>query len=171
MKKMRQLIKAVLIIGLCAVVVIPMALWAFILEDRALVTDGPPPSPEDVRVTREFVQQVRAATTDTFNGDPIVRIGVKDLNSMLRLGARFLKGLRSHAEIVNGDVVIAASLPTPWFNGQKWLNASAQIPPLKVSSLWLTCGLVSYRCHRAFPFRRPELFPTSCSEVAGGTRC
>ncbi|MEO9827674.1 MAG: hypothetical protein ABJF50_25030 [Paracoccaceae bacterium] len=131
MIKTRQFMKAVLTLVLVAIILTSVVVWAVILEDRALVPEVLPPSPEDVRATREFVHQVRAATSDAVTRNPIVRIDVDDWRSLQRMGGRFLTGFRSQTKIANGDVVIKASLPIPWFSGQKWLNASARIPPFE----------------------------------------
>ncbi len=131
MSKPRRFIKALFALSLIATILTTVVVWAFILEDRPLVLGALPPSPEDVRATRVFVRQVRAATSDAITRDRIVRVDVDDLRSLQRMGGRFLPGFRSQTEIANGDVVIITSLPIPWFSGQKWLNASARIPPFE----------------------------------------
>ncbi len=131
MKKTSRTLRTALVAGLFAAVAIPVALGVYVLEDRPLVQKALPPGPEDVRAARAFVHQVRAATSDTFTGEPVVRIDVDHLRSLLRLGGRFLSGFRSHTDIANGEVVVEASLPVPWFAGRKWLNASTRIPPFE----------------------------------------
>jgi hypothetical protein len=124
---MRPLFKTLLFFAVLGVLVI-LALGSIFLEDEPRLAEMPAPTPEDVIFTKEFVKQVRAATEATGPGADIVILPLKNLQGVMRLGARFLPGFRGSAAIESDVVHGTASVPVPWITGRKWLNLRATAP-------------------------------------------
>lgn len=114
--------------------ILPAALAAVVLvvfvEDGPLVPAQPAPSPEDVVATRAFVHQVRAAAQPGA-ADSLVTVTAEEMNAVLRVGARFLPGLRAVTRVEGGRVHGVASLPLPWPARGRWLNGEAVAPPFE----------------------------------------
>ncbi|MEM6638034.1 MAG: hypothetical protein AAF667_19325 [Pseudomonadota bacterium] len=99
----------------------------FVLEDTPLLTDGGPPKPEDVVAARTFVRGVKQATRSDDAEPPELVLAEDDLNSIVRLGARLLPGLRSQVEVKPNEVRGAVAIPVPGI--ARWLNLTASAPP------------------------------------------
>ncbi len=87
-----------------------------------------PPGPEDVRAARQFVRAVRSQSGDAQEEGAFVGMTEDQMNSMMRLGARFVKGFRGEVELFDDEVYADVSVPVPWITGQKWANISGIIP-------------------------------------------
>lgn len=98
------------------------------LEDAPLVTEMSPPSPEDVATTRKLVQDIRTAGAGAGPADTYIQTDAQQLNSAIRLGARFIDGFRGQVDVLDEDVAGAVSIPVTWWTGQKWLNVSGRAP-------------------------------------------
>ena len=109
---------------LCAV------LFFVLTQPAPALPDMPPPTAEDVAQVREVVHQIRAASEGRAP-DRTVRMQVSDIGAGVRLGARFLPGLRAEARIVDGAVEGRAAIPVPWIGGPRWLNLAATVPPFE----------------------------------------
>ena len=124
---MRYLFQILLFLAIVGTLVM-LAMGSIFLEDEPWLADMPAPTSEDVRFTKEFVIQVRAATNAIEPGADIVSLPLENLRGIMRLGARFLPGFRGDAAIEGSVVQGAASVPIPWITGQKWLNVRAAAP-------------------------------------------
>ena len=96
-----------------------------LLQRTPVLSAAPPPTAEDVAATRKLVQNIRSAA-DTVDGT--LRTGANELNSALRLGARFIPGFRGKVSIQDAHVIGTVSIPVPWWDGQRWLNAIGRAP-------------------------------------------
>lgn len=98
------------------------------LQDEPVLEAAPPPEPEDVAAARQLLQDVRAAAGQDGQDGEALLTTTEQLNSVIRLGGRFIAGFRGRvtidADVVRGE----ASLPVPWWSGQKWLNLSGEVP-------------------------------------------
>jgi hypothetical protein len=102
---------------------------ALVLQDEAQVQTMPPPSPQDVAATRELVRSVRMATRNA--GETPLATDAAQLNSAMRLGARFINGFRGQVTVQPDGVRGNVSVPVPWWRGQKWINLSGHVPPFR----------------------------------------
>lgn len=121
------LIRFLLILSSIAVLVC-LGLVLAVTDLRPGLPAPPPPSAEDVATTREIVHQIRAAAAGEA-GQRDVSMRATDIGGGVRLGARFLPGLRAEARIEGGVVVAEAAVPLPWIGGERWLNLGATVPP------------------------------------------
>ena len=79
--------------------------------------------------TRQLVRDIRSASSS----DAVLRTDAAQLNSAIRLGARFIDGFRGRVVVRPSDVLGEISLPVPWWNEQKWLNISGRAPAFEGS--------------------------------------
>ena len=128
---MRRLIYTLLILLVATPLLAIAAFLALFVEAAPLVPPQPAPSPEDVLATREFVHKVRAASNSNISNQPTVSLTIEEANSVIRFGARFLKGSRAIARIEGGKAVGEASVPLPWPLAGRWLNGSAVVAPFE----------------------------------------
>ena len=125
---MLRLIRRIMLVLLVASLLAGTAVYVIVLEDRPLITESSAPKPQDVVVARSFVRNVRSAAGDgTAQSDPLV-LTEAELNSLLRLGARFVPGFRSDLEIAGDAAILRASIPVPHLPTAKFVNLSARIP-------------------------------------------
>lgn len=121
---MRRLLRlAVWVVLLCLVAV--FVAGSLLLQRKPMLSSAPPPTAEDVAATRKLVQNIRSAA-DTADGT--LRTDAKQLNSAIRLGARFIPGFRGKVTVEETHVTGAASIPVPWWDGQRWFNAVGRAP-------------------------------------------
>lgn len=108
-----------------------VALGQFFLQDRPALEASAPPSSQDVAAARTFVRDVRRVAGDGATQGDDLWASAAQLNSLVRLGGRFISGFRGRvtvtADAVEGDVAV----PVPWWSGQKWLNLSGTVPPFE----------------------------------------
>lgn len=111
---------------LCCVLMLTSvaAISAILLEDLPLLEASPAPTPEDVAAARQLVQDVRTSTTLNVP----LQTNEAQLNSAIRLGARFIRDFRARVTLNEEDVYGEVSLPVPWIGGQKWLNLTGRVP-------------------------------------------
>ncbi|WP_319544745.1 hypothetical protein [Ruegeria conchae] len=135
---LRRLLK-ILVISFAAVL---MALVVFVLvvvEDAPLVEAGAPPSPKDVTEAREFVRGLRSAIQPKLSETASFTTNEDQLNSVLKLGGRFVPGFRGELSVDGKSVYGIASVPVPYTN--KWMNLRASVPefegPFVLSSVQL----------------------------------
>jgi hypothetical protein len=102
-----------------------------VLQDNPLVENAAPPSGEDVAATRALVRNIRSATATPSGAGGWLETDAAELNSALRLTARFLPGLRGRVTVAGGAVRGQVSVPLPWGQGRKWLNLSGEVPPFE----------------------------------------
>lgn len=125
---MLRLIRRLLVGLVVASLLAATALYILLLEDDPLVAEKSAPTPQDVVVARSFMRDVRnAAGTGQAQGDPLI-LTTSELNSLLRLGARFVPGFRSDLETVGDTAILRASIPVPYLPIRKFINLSARIP-------------------------------------------
>lgn len=108
-----------------------LLLGAAVLQDEPALSRMPAPEPDDVRAARAFYTQIRAATNGAPDAPETVTLPVETLQSILRLGARFVPDYRAEAVLVDGVVQIRAALSVPWIGGARWLNLRADIAPFE----------------------------------------
>lgn len=120
----RNVILAVAILGVALLFVVHF----LVLESTARVATMDPPSPQDVRSTKEFYQNLRNESQSDDPSNVQISISADDLASVIKLGARLTPDFRG--KVVVGETVIIGdiSLPIPWITGQRWLNASGMVP-------------------------------------------
>lgn len=99
-----------------------------LLQDSPGVKASPPPTAEDVAATRQLVRELRAAAGATPGQQDVLFTTVPQLNSAVRLGARFINGFRARVGVQEGVLTGRASVPVPWWNGRKWLNVAGTVP-------------------------------------------
>lgn len=117
------------LIVITAALVAGLVLLAFVLlEDTPLVAASAPPSPEDVAATRQLVRDIRTTAGNDTSEDTLLRTDAAQLNSAIRLGARFIRGFRGQISVNARDVLGEVALPVPWITGQKWLNLHGRVP-------------------------------------------
>ena len=125
---MRRLFSILMFFTAMAGIVV-LGLGTAFLQKEPLLPVMAAPSPADVTAARKVVHRIRAATEAEDPADKPVAISVAELESVMRLGARVMPGLRSNAQVEGDGVVAIASIPLPWISGQRWLNLRAVIPP------------------------------------------
>lgn len=99
-----------------------------LLEDYPAVADGPAPTPEDVVAARTLVRDLRLTSKSGPDAQTPVQVTVAQLNSTVRLGARFLPGFRGELQMKGATLVGRASIPVPGWWGEKWVNLSGHVP-------------------------------------------
>lgn len=99
------------------------------LQDQPAIGPMPPPEPEDVRVTRAFYAQVRAATSGAPGAPETVTLSADTLQSALRLGSRLARDYRAETAIMDETVRMTIALPVRWPGGARWLNLQVAIAP------------------------------------------
>ena len=109
--------------------VLSAGLVAVLTEAEPSLPPTQAPDAQDVRRVRAAVQEIRAVT-DGRAAVPELAMEVGTLAGVIRLGARFLPGLRAEARIEDGAVQGRAALPVPGFGG-RWLNVAATVPPFE----------------------------------------
>lgn len=124
---MRRFVRLVSMILIFAVL-LALGVGSFALEDQPKLAATTAPSAQDVADTRDFVRDVRAATNPSGLSDAVLRTNPTQLNSAIRLGARFVDGLRGQVAVDDGAVELAVSIPVQWWSGPKWLNLSGRVP-------------------------------------------
>lgn len=118
-----------LIFCLLFLVVVPLGLAALMLQDTPLLEASAPPSPQDVAATRQLVRDIRSVSKASSDSGVVLQTDVAQLNSAIRLGARFVDGFRGRVSNSPEALVGEVSVPVPWVSGQKWLNLSGRVPP------------------------------------------
>ena len=101
------------------------------LESAPSLAPMPPPAPEDVVNTKKILNDIRTATAEDAPPGAQVRFSVAEMNSGMRLAARFWPGIRLKAELFRGDVHVTAALPVPFPGGPRWINGEAVVPPFE----------------------------------------
>lgn len=117
-----------LALALIATIVLAALLALAVTDPEPALPPLAAPTAADVATTRDLVNAVRRVT-DGAVPDREVRIPVTAIGSAVRLGARFLPGLRAEARIGPAGVEAAAAVPVPLPGGARWLNLGATIPP------------------------------------------
>ncbi|SFI89062.1 hypothetical protein [Albimonas pacifica] len=107
-------------------VVVAAALGVVFLETAPLVARAAPPTAQDVTEARRFVRGVRGAIQADADGG--FATTESELDSVVRLGARFVPGFRGEVAIGEGRVTGAASIPVPGAGERLWLNLRAAAP-------------------------------------------
>lgn len=118
--------------------------YILVTEPDPALPAMPPPDGRDVAEVREVVHQIRAVTEGRAENRE-VRMQVGDIGAGMRLGARFLPGLRAESRIDQGAVAGQVAVPVPWIGGARWLNLAATIPPFegRIAPSALSAGPVS----------------------------
>lgn len=98
---------------------------SMLLQPTPMLSAAPPPTAQDVADTRQLLRDIRSGSGAT---DGILRTDADQLNSAMRLVARFLPGFRGKVTVKDTYAVGSVSLPVPWWDGQRWLNAIGRIP-------------------------------------------
>lgn len=122
---MRILRGLAVLLGVCAALV--LALVVIFTQPAPLVSAPTPPQPADVAAVRQLVRDLRAAANDA--GTATVEADAAQLNSLIRLGARFVRGFRGEVVVAETAVIASAAVPVPWPLGRRWLNLTATVPP------------------------------------------
>ena len=123
-KPLQWLLKRLLMLACVAVVVLILGGVLLVLQDRPQLDATPPPSPDDVATTRQLVRDIRVAAEN----DTVLEVDAGQLNSAMRLGARFVDGLRGQVDVEAGNVIGKVSIPVPWWGERKWVNLSGHVP-------------------------------------------
>lgn len=126
----RGIFKSLLVL-LVALGALALGIGALVLQDRPLVENAAPPSADDVAATRQLVRNIRSATASPSGAGKWLQTDVAELNSALRLTARFLPGLRGQVVVAQGVLRGQVSVPLRWWRGRKWLNLSGEVPPFE----------------------------------------
>ena len=88
-----------LLLYLLSLIAVTLAgLFAVLTESGPALPTMAAPSAQDVRGVRQAVQEIRAVS-DGRAATPEVAMDVETLGGLIRLGARFLPGLRAEARI------------------------------------------------------------------------
>lgn len=98
------------------------------LQDAPILEVSAPPAPNDVAEARRLLHDVRAASGVGPDEGGDLQTTISQLNSAIRLGARFVNGFRGRVTVEAGEVLGEASLPVRWWSGPKWLNISGRVP-------------------------------------------
>ena len=122
---MRRLLK-LLIYSFAALLVAFVVVALAVVEDAPLVEAAAPPAPKDVTEAREFVRGLRSAIQPGLSVPASFTTNEDQLNSVLKLGARFIPGFRGELNVNEKDVDGAASIPVPYT--KKWINVRASAP-------------------------------------------
>jgi hypothetical protein len=109
-------------------IVIALGFGPLFLQDQPMLDATPPPSAQDVAATRRLVHDIRAAADAPDDAGGLLRTDVVQLNSAIRLGARFIDGFRGRITVEGDEVLGAFSVPVSWWSGRKWLNVSGRVP-------------------------------------------
>ncbi|WP_242500605.1 hypothetical protein [Tropicimonas sp. IMCC6043] len=118
-----------MLLTLTLVLVVSVAVLAMLfLEDQPAIAFGGPPVPEDVVETRAFVRGVRAAIQPDQPVPEPFSTTETQLNSVIRLGARFVPGFRGRVAVRDGEIDGTASVPLSFAGRTKWLNLLATAP-------------------------------------------
>ncbi|EDM72764.1 hypothetical protein RAZWK3B_01050 [Roseobacter sp. AzwK-3b] len=125
---MLRLIGRLVVFVLVAGVLAGSAIYVMVLDDRPLIAESSAPKPQDVVVARSFVHSIRSAAGNGATPTEPLVMSDTELNSLLRLGARFVPGFRSDLRIAGDSAVLRASIPVPYTPAVKFLNISARIP-------------------------------------------
>ncbi len=124
---MFRLLKILLVLSvLCGVLL--LGAGVLVLQDTPRVKAATPPSAEDVAATRDLVRDLRRAAGAGPGPQNMLYTDVPQLNSAMRLGARFVPGFRGRVRLREDVLVARASVPVPWIDGRKWLNITATVP-------------------------------------------
>lgn len=105
-----------------------LSIGPLFLQETPSVAASPPPSAEDVAATRDLFRDIRAATQGDTASARIVMTDALQLNSAMRLGARFVKGFRGQVTTTGNVLRGEMSIPLPWWQGERWLNLSGSMP-------------------------------------------
>ncbi|CUH45868.1 hypothetical protein [Ruegeria atlantica] len=119
-------LKKLLIYSSAALLVVFVLFFIFVLEDAPLVEAAAPPSPKDVTDAREFVRGLRSAIQPNSSTPVSFTTNEEQLNSVLKLGARFIPVFRGELNVNEKVVYGVASIPVPYT--KKWINVRAAAP-------------------------------------------
>src|SRR6056297_3485591 len=125
---MLRLIGRLVVFVLFAGVLAGSAIYVMVLDDRPLIAESSAPKPQDVVVARSFVHSIRSAAGNGATPTEPLVMSETELNSLLRLGARFVPGFRSDLEIAGDAAIMRASIPVTHLPTAKFVNLSARIP-------------------------------------------
>lgn len=120
----RNITYAVILLAILAAISL-LLLGTIVLQNQPILATAKTPDAPDVAATRTLVRNIRDATQKSGG---VLNTDADQLNSALRLGARFLPGFRGEIRTEPTHVTGLASIPVPWVGGQRWLNITAQIP-------------------------------------------
>ncbi|MEM7470342.1 MAG: hypothetical protein AAF340_03255 [Pseudomonadota bacterium] len=122
---MRRLLKYLFHVTLALCLCLAAFAW-FALEGTPLVEAGGPPTPEDVREARQFVRTLRSAINTDLSEQASFTTTQDQLNSFIKLSARFIPGFRGSLSVTGNELQGVASIPVP--KTQKWVNLRAAAP-------------------------------------------
>jgi hypothetical protein len=125
---MRRVFRAIALTVVLLTVAFALGFGPLFLQDQPILDASPPPKAQDVAAAKQLIRNVRAASNALSDTSQIVHTDAAQLNSVIRLGARFIKGFRGRVTIEDSAVLGEISVPVPWWTGQKWLNVSGTIP-------------------------------------------
>lgn len=124
---MFRILKTLLVLALLCGVSL-LGAGALILQENPAVKAATPPTAEDVAATRALVRDLRRAADAGPDQQDMLTTDVAQLNSALRLGARFVPGFRGRVRLRDAVLVARTSVPVPWIGGRKWLNVTVTVP-------------------------------------------
>lgn len=124
---MFRILKVLLVLAVLSGVSL-LGAGVLILQENPTVKAAAPPTAEDVAATRALVRDLRRAADAGPDQQDMLTTDVVQLNSALRLGARFVPGFRGRVRLRDAQLVARASVPVPWIGGRKWLNVIATVP-------------------------------------------
>lgn len=104
------------------------ALVTVLLQDAPVLEAATPPTAQDVAATRTLVRGLRTAANETSDVPEPLETDATELNSAIRLGARFIPGFRGRIEVAGDAVLGQAAVPVRWLGGPKWLNVTGRVP-------------------------------------------
>ncbi|MEM6593233.1 MAG: hypothetical protein AAF672_00480 [Pseudomonadota bacterium] len=126
---MRRLFRSLLhtTLALCLALCVGLGVLAwFTLEDAPLVENSGPPTPQQVKEARQFVRDLRTAINTDVSQQSSFTTTEAELNSFMKLGARFIPGFRGSLSLQGDELRGAASIPVP--KTGKWINLRAAAP-------------------------------------------
>ncbi|MCY4337081.1 MAG: hypothetical protein OXC60_20735 [Litoreibacter sp.] len=122
---MRSLFKFLFRVVIALCLVLGVMLW-FVMENAPLVENSGPPTPQDVKDARQFVRDLRSAINTDLSEQASFTTKEAELNSFMKLGARFIPGFRGSLSVIGDELHGAASVPVP--KTSKWINIRAAAP-------------------------------------------
>ena len=107
-------------------VILAVAFGVLVMQDSPLVEGAGAPTPDDVVEAREFVHGVRSALQSEGSQPAAFASNEGQLNSVMKLGARFIPGFRGQLQVTEAEINGFASIPIRYT--QKWVNLRATVP-------------------------------------------
>ncbi|MEM8732008.1 MAG: hypothetical protein AAGF79_19005 [Pseudomonadota bacterium] len=127
MRALARLLKYLVLISVTLCLALAVFVW-LALEPDPVVFGDRTPTPEDVNQTRNFVHGVRAAIDTNTVATETFSTNEAQLNSVIRLGARFIPGFRGEVDVGPTSVIGLAAVPVPLGATPKWLNVRVVAP-------------------------------------------